>query len=361
MAGFKFKNVRIESWDFFAPEAIVSSDELEDRLAPVLSRMGIAPGTLDKLSGVSERRSWPRGYAPSVGAAEVAKKLLDASSFDRDRIGAIVSCSVCRDHFEPATACRVHRTLSLKDTAFAFDITNACLGFADGLLTVGSMIESGAIEAGLIVSAENPTLVIENTIAEILRREHTITREEFLTFLPTLTLGCGAAAMLLCHERALPAVSNNRPRLVGGLALTASQHVDLCYGNTDFAICDPNVIEPVMHAEASILIKAAAELGEKGWKMAADFFGWRTTDIKFAFPHQIGRQAGAAFFERMGISFDKIINIYHKFGNMVSVSFPAAFCLGLKEDRAPLGKGDRAAFLSFGSGLNSVFLGLEWN
>src|SRR5262249_23359473 len=147
---------------------------------------------------------------PSQAASLVGARAIEAAGIDPRVVGCVVNASVCRDFLEPSTACLVHHNLGLSASALAFDVTNACLGFLNGLMIVGNMIELGQIAAGLVVCAECAETVIEDTIRFLLREEPSNGRLK-LAF-ATLTLGSGAAAMVLTHE----SISPTKRHLLGG-------------------------------------------------------------------------------------------------------------------------------------------------
>jgi len=49
-----------------------------------------------------------------------------------------------------------------------FDVTNACLGFVNGMDFVGNMIERGQVDYGLVVDNESSRPLIEATIPRML-------------------------------------------------------------------------------------------------------------------------------------------------------------------------------------------------
>src|SRR5580692_3794388 len=109
----QFNHVCLEALAYTLPDEIVTSDEIEERLEPLYSRLKLPAGRLELMSGIRERRFWPTGWRPSTGSIESCEKLLAASGIDRGEVGALVHASVCRDYLEPATACRVHHGLGL--------------------------------------------------------------------------------------------------------------------------------------------------------------------------------------------------------------------------------------------------------
>ena len=100
---------------------------------------------------------------------------LQAGELDESRIGALIHASVCRDHLEPATACRVHHELGLRDECLIYDVSNACLGLLNGAIQIAHMIEAGHIEAGLVVGTEGGRQLVETTI-EALNGDLSLTR-----------------------------------------------------------------------------------------------------------------------------------------------------------------------------------------
>jgi 3-oxoacyl-[acyl-carrier-protein] synthase-3 len=83
-----------------------------------------------------------------------ARKALEASGIPTDSIGVIVNTSVYRDFLEPGMAVCIHNELGLPASCVCMDVTNACVGMVNGLVTVASMIEAGVCDYGLVVDAE---------------------------------------------------------------------------------------------------------------------------------------------------------------------------------------------------------------
>jgi len=52
----RFKNVYIEGLAYHLPKNIVSSEDLEKRLAPVYDRLKLPFGRLEMMTGIKERR-----------------------------------------------------------------------------------------------------------------------------------------------------------------------------------------------------------------------------------------------------------------------------------------------------------------
>ena len=163
----RYQNVFIEAFGYHLPENVVTSLDLEKRIAPLYEKLGYEPGRLEALSGIKERRMWPVGTRPSDVAAVAGQNVLDKIEFDKRKIGAVIHTGVCRDMMEPATAVFVHEKLGLDPHCAVFDISNACLGFVNGIFMAANMIELGQIESALIISGENSAPVYEDTIKKL--------------------------------------------------------------------------------------------------------------------------------------------------------------------------------------------------
>ena len=147
-SSMRYTSVCLNSFGFELPPRVVSSVALEDALAPLYQKLGMPPGRLEMISGVKERRFWEDGTTPSMVSIRTAGQAIERSGIDKNKIGALVHTSVCRDFLEPATASVVAGALDLPQAAMVFDISNACLGFMNGIVVLANMIELGQIEAG---------------------------------------------------------------------------------------------------------------------------------------------------------------------------------------------------------------------
>ncbi|MCI5065604.1 3-oxoacyl-ACP synthase III [bacterium] len=353
MFALRFNNVSLDAYSLQLPEYEASSAEIEDRLAPLYERLRIPFGTLEKLSGVKTRRMWDTSLLPSQVALPAVREALESTTVPREKIGAIINCSVTRDYFEPGTSTIIHRELELPETVQACDVTNACIGFSNGIEMVGMMIEQGAIEAGIVVSAENIACIIESSIRHLLSNEE-LTREEVLKLLPTFTLGCGAVAAVITRSD----LSAHSHKIIGCTSRSATQHGNLCRGNADFHLARENGLNPIMYTESGDLILEASRLGKRMWDDFSRTFHWERDEIDHIFCHQVGKQVNRAFYEEMTLDYEKDFSTYQRYGNLVSASLPTAFFTGIEEKG--IQAGEKILLTGFGSGLNSIFMGIEW-
>ncbi len=342
----RFQNVRIAAFGHALAPDRVTSLELESRLQPLYDRFRLHPGRIEMMSGIRERRFWKPGTWPSQEATRAAEHALERCDVDRDRIGCIIHAAVNRDFMEPATATIVHHSLGLRDECMPLDISNACLGVANGMVVVANMIERGQIDAGLVVAAEDGRRLVEATIDTLLHDE-TITKARLKEAFASLTIGSGAAAVVL--ERA-----DDRPdqHLVGGAVLSATEHNVLCRGDVD------GRSGPLMRTDSEALLIAGDALASRTFDCLLEELDWKLEDLDRTITHQVGVAHKRVLFETMGIDVAIDYPTLETLGNMASVSLPLSFSMAL--DAGFIENGHRIMMLGIGSGLNCLMLGVEW-
>ncbi|MCL6584131.1 MAG: 3-oxoacyl-ACP synthase III [bacterium] len=351
----RFQHVCIESFGYELPEDVVTSDELEQRLSPLYDKLKLPYGRLELMTGIRERRFWKKGALPSEGSIKAGKKALERASLAPEQIQCLIYAAVSRDFLEPATATVVHHALGFGESAMVFDLSNACLGFINGLVVIASMIESGQILAGMVVAGEHSRPLVETTIARLLA-DPAPSREKLKGAFASLTIGSGAAAAILTHAR----ISKTGHRLLGGIARTVSQHNDLCRGGgaggADSALDATS--QPTMKTDSERLLREGCYLARRSWVDTKRELGWKSEDIDRFFCHQVGSAHRRALFTALELDMEKDYSTFEYLGNMGSVSLPITMAIGI--DQGMLKAGQRAALLGIGSGITCCMLGVEW-
>lgn len=348
----QYKRVCIEAFGYHLPEKVVTSDSLEERLLPVYSKVNRSLGRLQLMTGIRERRVWDDNIPPSVPSTLAAEKAIAASAIDKRDIECLLHTSVSRDFLEPATATVVHDSLGLPPTATIFDISNACLGFVNGMITLANMIELGQIKAGIIVACESGKQLTEATIHHLLADEN-IDRGKLKLGFASLTMGCGAVSVVLTHS----SISRTRHHIRGGIVRTASQHNGLCRVDADTCFYDPESF-PAMHANFEGILRDGMPLVIDTWNAFQKELGWHEEDINRYFCHQVSAVHQDILFDTLKLDKSKGFSTVEFLGNVGSVSLPISMAIGIEQDRVRAG--DKVVMMAAGSGLNSIMLGVEW-
>lgn len=398
----KYSRVYIESIGYELPPVTVTSCDLEFRLQPLYDSLHIHQGQLEAITGINERRWWEVGYPLSDGAVAAARKAVQQSNVRLSDIETLIYTGVCRENFEPATACAVAAKLGIREDAHIYDLSNACLGVLNGMIDIANKIELKQIRAGIVVSCETSREIVETMIQHMLNDQR---METFRQSLATLTGGSGAAAVLLTDGSF---DNDQQHRLLGAVTRSAPQHHKLCrwginmspiaLGQLMFSpekllaaidqITDPAVLSSVlrsmmtsekipsalvnimpteklpkvvtefMSTDSIGILTHGVKLGVKTWGLFLDKMGWARDQVDKVICHQVGSEHRDMILKQLGIDSAKDFSTYRYLGNIGTVSLPLTAAIA--QQRNFLKPNDRVSFLGIGSGLNCIMLGLEW-
>ena len=347
----RYHNVCLEAIGYTLPPEIVSSDEIETRLAPLYERLRLPPGRLELMSGIRQRRLWQRGTLPSENSVRSGEQCLAAAGIDRHDVGALIHASVCRDFLEPATASVVHQQLALHGSCQIFDLSNACLGVLNGMLQVANMIELGQTRAGLVVASEAAESCSETTI-DHLNRTTTLTRNDIKSAMASLTIGSASVAVLLCDRE----LSRHGTRILGGVVEADTTHVGLCQSGRDEAAGQH--MAPLMNTDAETLLNAGVALAQSTFQKFLGELEWRADELHKTVGHQVGQAHRRLLCDTLGLSLDRDFTSYEHLGNTGSAALPVTTALAAQAGHFT--PGDGTGLLGIGSGINCVMLALDW-
>ena len=337
-----FNNVMIESVEYILGPHRVTSTDLEEQVSETLARLKVRPGMLEAISGIRERRFWDLGTQPSEIATLAARKAIEIAGIDPQEIGCMISTSIMKDYIEPSVASLVHGNLKLSPHCMNYDITNACLGFVDGIYNIAMMIEAKAIKYGLVVAGEAGREIIDATINRLQKAD--VTKEVLMENLATLTLGEGAVAMVLSHKD----VSRTGHKINGAISMAATQYNRLCVAKPDF-----------MKANPAKLMTAGVNLIAKTWKFAAKTLdNWSDEQISLYTPHQVSSHNTTACIKAIGATRSKFKLTFPMLGNTGPAGLPTA--LAIASEAGEIGSGDHVCLLGIGSGLNCTLMSVSW-
>jgi len=341
-----YSKVCLDTFGYELPPRTITSDEIETRLAPVYERLNLPAGRLELMSGIKQRRLWHEGTRPSQAAALAGKKVLTKGDIEPGEVDCLIFTSVSRDMMEPATAAFVHNSLGLSPNALIFDISNACLGFLDGMVMLANMIELGQVRNGLIVSGETAEELLESTLVTLLKDE-TLSRKTIKPAFASLTIGSGAVGLYMRRTND----NEDGVRLVHGAWQANTSHSDLCHGGQESNAT-------LMATNSEELLHRGVETAQSTWRLFSEKEGWRGGDIDRFFCHQVGSAHAKLLFESLGLSPDKNFETLATLGNVGSVSAPITMAMAMEQQIYK--PGQKGALLGIGSGINCMMLGVEW-
>jgi acyl-CoA:acyl-CoA alkyltransferase len=342
-----YSRVCLDTFGYELPSRIVTSDDIEKQLKPVYDRLKLPGGRLELMSGIRERRLWEPGTRPSEAATLAGRKVLEKGKIDPSTVECLIFTSVSRDMMEPATASFVHNALNLPENCLIFDISNACLGFLDGMVMLANMIELGQVKNGLVVSGETAEELLESTIQALLE-DATISRKSIKPAFASLTIGSGSMGLFMRHCEE----GEQIPRLVHGAWVANTSHSDLCHGNRTTGDMT------LMETDSEKLLYEGVDTARKTWQRFSAKEGWGADDIDGFFCHQVGTAHARLLFGELGLDPQKNFETLAILGNVGSVSAPITLAMALEQ--SVFQPGQKGALLGIGSGINCLMLGIKW-
>ena len=361
-----YKNVYLTALGYELGPQIVTSAELEARLEPVYECLRLQPGQLEAWTGIIERRWWERDTRLSTHATAAARKALAKTSVQSSDLGILIYAGVCRENFEPATACAVADALGVRGGVSVYDLSNACLGVLNGMIEIANRIELGQIRAGLVVSCETAREINEQAIARLVGKIGIKAgsagmagtgMDRFAETLATFTGGSGAVAMLLTDGSFQGAKGH---RLRGAVSQVAPEHHRLCRWGLEpaDAIDDERRYAHFMATDSVAVLKHGVQLGQQTWQLFLNEMGWTPEQVDRVICHQVGSGHQEAILKALNLPKEKDYTTYRFLGNMGTAALPVTAAIA--EERGFLKAGQSIGFLGIGSGLTCLMMGLEW-
>jgi pimeloyl-ACP methyl ester carboxylesterase/3-oxoacyl-[acyl-carrier-protein] synthase III len=329
----KYTKVFIKSFGYELAPHVVTSAEIETRLAPFFETVGFVPGQLEALTGIKERRFWDVDHTLAEHAAVAGQRAIDQAGIDPADIGALCFCGVGQDGFEPATSCSIAHALNLGPKAHVYDIKNACLGMVTGMVHVANEIQLGNIKAGLVTSCETARQIVDATIDEINTHK---TIEFYKEAVATMTGGSGAAAILLT-DGTLGDPAARHHAVMGGVLQNDIRHHRLCHWGFEEKGM-PTDSRVIMRTEAQGVLDNGVALAKSTYESFKEEMNLPEGKPDKFIAHQVGEGHHQRFYATMNIDRKKDFITYPFLGNTGSVALPITAAIA--DERGFLTPGD---------------------
>lgn len=299
-------STRFESLGLYLPKRTVTTSDIVSSLAIQ------TPFDLAKITGIDRRHVSEDNESTLSLAVTAAKDCLRNSKYSAKDLECVISCSISRRreskyYFEPAMSIWVKNELGAHQ-ALNFDLSNACAGMLTGVYVLDSLIRSGVVKNGMVVSGERNYPISETAVNEI----DSIFHEQFAS----LTVGDAATAVIMDN------LGSETEQLNMVELMTCSEPAELCIGM-------PSTKTPgVALYTKNIQLHAASNL--RLWPYMAEkvFTKANTTLEKEAFDYVILHQIGTRFSkksvkvvkENLGVDSPPMLHCLEDCGNTSSTS-----------------------------------------
>lgn len=362
----KFNQVVLEAIGTQMAPKVVTTAHIEELLAPVFRRWSLPKGQLQAMTGIVERRFWPRSVSLAQMGAFAVQDALTRCHVPVDALGALVYASVCREAKEPATANLVAARLleqgvKIPEHAEIFDLSNACLGAMNAMLAIARRIEAKEIRAGVVVVAESAREIGAMAMQAL---EQADSVEALRTHVATLTGGSGAAAIVLSDGSFSP--YEEQAKLLGGVVRNAPAYSDLCRWDvtrsqapgTPGPLGGPYTLHESMRTDSVELLAQGVKLGTGCFEAFLDRMRWTRDEIAISIGHQVGKTHQDKILSALGLCTSKNHCTYPTLGNTGSAAVVLTLADAIEAGR--VNRGDKIALLGIGSGLNCMMIGVQW-
>lgn len=329
-----FKGKRITSMLGILPETIgYFDDEVSNYSFPEKQTM-----RLKKVMGYNQHRLAKETSTVSDFAVYGLNYMMEHDWIKKEEIGAVVTVTLCPDHFVPHIGNIVQATCDLDTDVVCYDIAQGCCGFLVGLMQSFMLLEH----------MKNRKVVLIN--GDVL--SHKVSKRDRNDF-PLIGDGCTITILQnggedeIYYEMHTDGKRGEALKIPAGAFRMSStpktaEMVDQGDGNfrsLDHICMDGSGVFNFVQTEVPPMLQGAFERTGK----CVDEFDW-------FFFHQPNRFMLQKLAEKAGLPTEKLpMNLVENFGNPSGASIPITAIFNCKEEL--LGKKNNCCLSAFGSGL----------
>jgi 3-oxoacyl-[acyl-carrier-protein] synthase-3 len=322
----------------YLPERVVTSDEVERRIAEASAEHGFVPraGIVEELTGVRERRYKRADEHTSDMAVAAARKAMAMAGIEASDLDLIIFGSSSQDLVEPATSHII--SAKLGSTAAVFDIKNACNSFINGMQVANSLISTGAYRRVLVCTGECPSEAVRWNVRD---KDHM--KNSFAGY----TFGDAGAAIVLEARSDGKGIHDLDFR-------AASQYWELCQLPTGGSMNPRDLEKTYFEGDGSKLRDAFIEVGPQ---IIMDHFAKTKTTFDsydVVLFHQVSNQLLDVFLMVSGVPEEKVVRTVDVLGNVASATLPIQLEQALASGRAK--PGDDVLWIGVGAGISTVVM-----
>jgi 3-oxoacyl-[acyl-carrier-protein] synthase-3 len=318
--------VKVTGTGFYVPPRVETAAEL----AP---RIGTSEDWILSRPGVRERRISDESI--EVMGARAARAALAGG----EPPDLIINASVTPRQLIPDTSVFIQNELGLEGIP-SFSVHASCLSFLVALNNAAGLVAAGAYRRVLVVSAElgsncrnmaepeSAALLGDGAAAAILEATPKGEGSELVGFrMGTWPRGAALTEVRGFGQRMHPSDPRTRPE------------------DNLFTMDGPNVYKMALRRLPGLVRRLLADCG------------LGVQDVDWLVPHQASGP-GLAFFPRLGVPPERIVNIVAEYGNCVAASIPMALAHLAANGR--LRRGQRVLLLGTGAGFSVGAAVLRW-
>ena len=330
----RFRGKRITAMLGILPQTIgYFDDEVDNYSFPPKQTM-----RLKKIMGYKQHRLAKESSAVSDFAVYGLNYMLENAWINREEIGAVVTVTLCPDHFVPHISNIVHAKCDLDTDVICYDIAQGCCGFLIGLTQAFMILEHMEGKKVVLINGD----IISHKVSKRDRNDYPLIGDGC-----TITVIENGGSDDIYYEMHTDGKRGDALKIPAGAFRMPSspetaEMVDQGDGNfrsLDNICMDGSGVFNFVQIEVPPMLESAFRREGK----TIDDFDW------FLF-HQPNRFMLQKLAEKAGLPKEKLpMNLVENFGNPSGASIPLTAIYNCREDL--LNKKNRCCLSAFGSGL----------
>ncbi len=299
----------------YLPERVVTSEEIEKRVG-FEEKFNMPPGSIEKISGVRERRYAADGQVSSDMAYEASKIALERAGVEPDELDVIIFASASHDIAEPATANILQDKLKATK-AHVLDVKNACNSFLNGVDVMDSFMQTGRCRIGLVAAGEVLSKFVNFDIETI---------EELGVGFSAFTLGDGGGAIVFKAE-------NEQGRGIRKARFSSDGSAwELATIKAGGTLCPFDLSQIYFVSHSAGINKLALRHIPSAMLNIMRETGWRHEDVDRVVPHQVTRGITERIMRIVNLPPEKAMYTITKYGNTAAASIPIALTEAIEQN-----------------------------
>jgi len=329
------RRVKILGSGAYLPKQRVSALELD-------SRLGLAAGTTEKISGVQSRYFRSGNETVTRMAAEAIRDAVRNAGLELDQIDLLVSASFSFDQPLPYKAALIQSELGLGRSGLpCYDVDATCLSFVVALDTVSYLVESGRYKNVVIVSSEASSAA--------LNWKHLESASLFGDGAVAVVVGPtppGERSSIFASRLETYSVGVDSCQIVGGGAELHSREFKPGFGG----VAENEDARFLFSMDGREAFRLSREKLPGFIHQMLDQVKMKLQDFDRIIPHQASVSALKLLKRQLEIRDEQWVTTVQDYGNMIAASIPYAFHLDVRAGH--IKRGDRALLIGTSAGLS---------
>lgn len=297
-------------------------------------KLGLANGTLERLSGVKRRFFSDDENAAQMGA-RAARAALDSAGLELKDIDLLLCVSGTIDQIIPCNAALIMQELDQGDLGIpCFDINSTCLGFIVGLDTISFALAGGRYRHVLVVASELPSRGLN---PDELEAYSLFGDAAAATVISAADTSDGSCILGARHETYPSGAAHCN--IYGGGGRLPAYHFNHEPKN-----------RYLFHMDGRKIFKQASQLMPAFFQRLMDDCGVSLADIDLVIPHQASESAVELLRRKLEIPPERLVYTLPQYGNNIAASIPLALNIAIEEGR--LRRGHKVLLLGTSAGFS---------